>query len=324
MTSSTSPGLTSVRGEITADPAIDLSMGSELHFVSTQVTTSGFRDGIGAVRELDTFDGLLLSLHFGGSHGYSVDGSAALVAPGVALCATHVIAPYFDALKSSQAGCLCIGPSKSGLQIWRVKTVTGVPGTDITILGLVYSSAVPSDRTFRQWTLTTRMPRVGERMTLTGFRPTSKIVSTDGGLHCNGNVIASVGAVTATFPTGRDRAMIPWAAVEIDCAALGAMSGGPAYDEDGRLVGLVCTSVTGETGAGGPAYVSLLWGAFAYPFSGGWPEGLLPGTRSLLQLDPRVCSIVGREAIEMIGKGETLAWRHISDHEGPSADAARK
>ena len=200
-----------------------------------------------------------------------------------------------------------------------LKTITNVPDTDITILGLACTSALPTDRTFRQWTLTTRFPKFGERMTLTGFRPTSAVASMDGGLLCHGNVIASVGAVTATYPAGRDRAMIPWAAVEGDCAALGAMSGGPAYNEEGRLVGLVCTSLTGESGKGGPAYVSLLWGAFAYPFSGGWPEELLPGTRSLLQLDPRMCSIVGRESIEITGEGETLAWRYMGDLEGPRA-----
>jgi hypothetical protein len=265
------------------------------------------------VRELDTFDGMLLSMHFGGSQGYTVDGSAALVAPGVALCATHVIESHLDALRSNQTACLCLGPSKFGLQIWLLRTVTNVPDTDITILGLACASALPTDRTFRQWTLATRLPKIGERMTLTGFRPTSAVASTDGGLLCHGNVIASVGAVTATYPAGRDRAMIPWPAVEVDCAALGAMSGGPAYNEEGRLVGLVCTSLTGESGKTGPAYVSLLWGAFAYPFSGGWPEGLLPGTRSLLQLDPRMCSIVGRESIEVTGEGETLAWRYVGD-----------
>jgi hypothetical protein len=301
------------RGEITADSAIALPIGGELYFESIQVTTAGLRDGLEAVPELATFDGVLLSVHFAGTVGYAVDGSAALNAPGVALCATHVIEPHLEALRDGRSGCLCMGPSKSGLQIWRVKTVTCVPRTDVTILGLVCTSALPADRKFRQWTLTTRLPKIGERLTLTGFRPTRAVVSTDGGLHCHGNIIASVGAVTQTYPAGRDTVMMPWAAVEVDCAALGAMSGGPTYDGDGRLVGLVCSSFSVESGAQSPAYVSLLWGSLAYPFSGGWPEGLLQGTRSLLQLDPRMCSIVGRDAIAVTGEGSTLAWRHLGD-----------
>lgn len=301
-----------LRGEITADPAPSVPIGDQLYFEAIRVH-SNLQPGLGASNDLQIFNGVLLSMQFGGAQGYSVDGSAALVAPGVALCATHVIEPHFESLLSGNVGCLCLGLARSALQVWRLQTFTPVPGADLTILGLTYNSCLPEDRIFRQWTIQTRLPRRGDRLTLAGFRPSSTRVSDDGGIHAHGNLLVSSGTVSEEYPEGRDKGMMPWPVVEVACAALGAMSGGPVYNDDGELVGLVCSSNLDETGVGGHSYVSLLWPALGYQFSGGWPPGILRERTSLLEVDPRCCTIIGRDAVQVMDDDKGGHWRYVSE-----------
>lgn len=297
-----------MRGEITADPFADAPIGTQVHYKPVEVRHE-LGLGVGALRDMDVFDGLLLSMHFGKTGHHSVDGSAVLVAPGVALCATHVVAPHVEAMKAGHLGCICIGLSKSGLQIWRLHKGTRVPGTDITILGLTYCAKLPDSNTFCQGSLTTRLPNIGERLTLTGFHSDRFEASDDGGLICHGNVMVCVGEVSARYPDGRDTAMMPWPAIEVDCAALGGMSGGPVFDSAGKLIGLVCSSVSNEAGPGAPAYVSLLWSAMGFPFEGGWPASLFPAPVSLLQLNGGICSIERPGAIVATMMGDVYEWR---------------
>lgn len=296
-----------MRADIAHDPLQSLS--GKLHFTSLEIKHA-LKSGLGASTTLDLFDGVLLSMHWGGAAGYKVDGSAVLVAPGIALCATHVVSTYAAKLESGELGCMCMGPAKLGLQIWRVVTITAVPGCDLTILSLTYQTALPGGNQFNQATIAIRLPAMDEPLVLAGFRPDTAVVSKDGGLICQGNVLVSAGKVTAQYPNGRDTAVLPWPVVEVECDALGSMSGGPVFDTSGRLVGLVCSSLgAGPDGESARSYVSMIWPAMAFEFEGGWPEGFLPGSRSLLELPEKVCSIVGRDAIKMTGSGDTRAWQ---------------
>lgn len=50
------------------------------------------------------------------------------------------------------------------------------------------------------------------------------------------------------YPHGRDRVMLPWPVLEVDCPTWGGMSGGPVFDEHGHLIGLLCSSFSVEEG----------------------------------------------------------------------------
>jgi hypothetical protein len=263
-----------IRGEITSDPAEGVSVGLSLHF-EAGLLTSALDAKASWIRDWQTFEGMLLSMHFNVDGRYSVDGSAVLVAPGIALSATHVITPHREAFTSGRASCLCIGLTRHGMQIWRLTHFTQVNASDLTILGLTYAAALPPDLLFHQATISTRLPGVDEWLSLCGFRARTFEQTSDHGLACHGNVLMCRGRVTRQFPNGRDRSLLPWACLEVACPAWGGMSGGPVFDESGFLVGLVCSSVADEAHEG-PAYVSLLWPSLGYPFSGGWPTGLLP------------------------------------------------
>jgi hypothetical protein len=74
------------------------------------------------------------------------------------------------------------------------------------------------------------------------------------------------------------------------------MSGGPAFDERGFLVGLLSTSWEGE----GPAYVSLIWPSLETRVTPSWPPGLYPAPVSLLEMDRRLCGIERPDALEVV------------------------
>lgn len=171
--------------------------------------------------------------------------------------------------------------------------MTCVPGTDITILGLMYASALPPDALFHQAPITTRLPRVGEKLMISGFLPAAHYAeaSNPGVLECRGNIVACSGEVVTRYPTGRDSCMLPWPVLEVNCPSWGGMSGGPVFDHDGKLVGLLSSSFEE-----GPSYISLLWPALSATFVGGWPMD--HGPTSLLSLDA-LCEIDKRGAIDV-------------------------
>jgi hypothetical protein len=54
------------------------------------------------------------------------------------------------------------------------------------------------------------------------------------------------GNVTQMFPDGRDSVMLPFPCFQSDIPVYGANSGGPVFDEKGRICGINCTSYEGS------------------------------------------------------------------------------
>lgn len=306
---STSPD-SEVFAVITEDPTLSLSHGAQVRFKPTPITT----DFTGITATLDNwgaFDGIVLSMSFSDGAAHYIEGSAVLIAPGVALCATHVIKPRIPELLSGRSGVICQGLAQHGLLLWRVIKATEVLESDITILGLELASALPPNNLFLQATLSTRLPKLGEQLLLCGFRAAASAfpIPTGGPIEHGGEVRVSRGPVTNRYPQGRDRSMIPWPVLEVSCPARGGMSGGPVFDETGYLVGLVCSSVE-ISESEGVAYVSLLWPAMAARFESTWLKGLLPSPISLLELDRRLCHIERPEAVRRIPIGESVRYEY--------------
>lgn len=66
-------------------------------------------------------------------------------------------------------------------------------------------------------------------------------------LSVNVSYMARVGfgTVTERFPNGRDAVMLPFPCFQTDMPVYGANSGGPVFDEKGRVCGINCTSYEG-------------------------------------------------------------------------------
>lgn len=79
-------------GVIVDDPAHGMAAGDALHFNAVPVFP---QDEVNAawLENWETQEGVLLSIHFRGMFDHRIEGSAVMVAPGIALCATHGFYP---------------------------------------------------------------------------------------------------------------------------------------------------------------------------------------------------------------------------------------
>lgn len=296
--------LKAAKGIITDDPSSNVPIGESLKFNPCLVTHK-FEANSVWLKDWESFDGLLLSIHFANSDSHSIEGSAVLVAPGIALCAKHVIIPNLHRIMSGQLGTVAIALSKSGVQIWRISKIALIDNSDLAIVGLTYASYLPAENIFNQATISTRLPKIGENLLIAGFRASDYHFNVSQGnngervMEYLGNVLCSNGTVTNRFPTGRDISMLPWPTLEVDCPSFGGMSGGPVFDSNGMLIGLLSSSYDA-----GPSYVSLLWPALAIDFEGGWPTSFFQGKTTLLNLVPFLCKIDNPNAINKNENGK--------------------
>lgn len=274
-----------VSGVIAEDPLRALPIGSEMKFVA-QPFLCRAPSGLNWVNNWDFFDGAVVALHFRDIFGQRILGSGVLVAPGLALVARHVVEPEMNRVTSG-GGFICTAIASCGLMIWRPRTVTLIPSSDLAILTLEYASTLPD--MFRCAAVTTRLPRRGEQIFVVGLQQGPAGAFS----QITFNMMIAVGRIAARYERGRDRVMIPWPTLEVDCPAVGGMSGGPAFDESGLLIGLLCSSLAGEPNVG-PAYVSLLWPALSAEVNPCW------GPVSLLDVDRRLCAIDRPEAVKSV------------------------
>ena len=298
-------------GIVAVDPLLSLQPGAEIHFAETLITFP-FDGRAGALADWRVAEGMVLGLAVGDRRQTEIHGSAVLVAPGVALCATHVIETYRQALMRGRADAVCFGVARHGVDLWRVRHVTQAAGTDISVLGLEAISALPVNAIYRRASITTRLPRVGERLLCLGFRASAEAfeIGSDGQLALHGALIAAAGTVQQRFVQGRDRLVLPWPSVEVDLPTWGGMSGGPVFDGTGKLIGLLSKSL--ETGdEPSPSYVSLLWPMLTTRFRRAWPPiSDMPETLSFVEMDRRMCSIDRPEVVSVTDTGaiEYSVW----------------
>src|SRR5664279_4331601 len=180
---------------------------------------------------------------------------------------------------------ICFGITTYGLQIWRVKTFTSVPKTDLAILGLELATAIPPDATFYQARISSQTPPIGSKVECAGFRAASASFAFQPGQvqALSGKVQGCAGLVTEHLPNGTDSFLMPWPLLQADFPHWGGMSGGPVFNDRGNLVGILCSSLgTLDPEDPSPSFISLLAPVLDVPFSGGWPDTLLkPSPRSL-------------------------------------------
>jgi Trypsin-like peptidase domain len=288
-----------IYGKIIRDAAARVPVGTRFDFKPERFPV-GTPPGEYTVDNWGYFGGVLLNLLVTDGQALFVHGSAVLVAPGVAFAARHVIEPFssYGLCSEKGAGVGCGSIISSQLMLWHCRKVIALPDTDLAILLLSYGSDLPPENIFRMASITTRLPKIGEQVSMVGFTPSDEEYPLDpaGAYSVLGNVRVSVGTVTDRHPRGRDRVMVPGPAIEIASFAAGSMSGGPVFDQHGLLVGIVSTSFDTDDRVG-PSHASLLWHALTTPIDVEWPGGVYQPGKSLCECDKRLCSIDRREAL---------------------------
>lgn len=252
-----------------------------------------------AVSRLKTaglLNGIVLSVHLTSDDSHRIEGSAVMVAGGVALCASHVFKADVDRLMAGELKVLCVGTSPHGNELWNIRHITLVPNTDICILSLSLVCGIPPDKTFHQASITTRTPRSGERLFVVAFKAEDEdCINWKPGQRIRTHILACAGRVTQHFLSGRGN-MPPGPCIEVDFESWPGMSGGPVFDEDGWLVGVLSSSLSsGDNYA--PSFVSLALSALAHPFKGGWMDPGPNVVHSLLSMTGTPCLIEKPEAV---------------------------
>ena len=277
--------------------------------------------GVYVVNDMAHYQGALLSVHFLKEKEWStVEGSAVMVAPGIAFTAAHVVEDNIAAIMASELRYFCTGYTQSGSRYWLPQEVKKVNNSDLVILALKYASPLPADGRFVQTVMTARLPEVGEPVMIAGFRASRENVEADvhmafpvaeGKIRYGVDLRIGVGEVTQHHLNGRFPGLTS-PMIEVDCSTPGGLSGGAAFDKYGRVFGILSASLNHSDGRG-PSHISMVWPALATPITPRFLEHGLPRSFRLLDLDDRLCSIDGRDAIHTsdAGDGQTkIVWDH--------------
>jgi hypothetical protein len=258
----------------------------------------------------DYFEGALLAVGFRDATGFSVLGSAVIIAPGLAVSATHVFMDRIDDLAGGECSGLCVGIRTGGVDLWNIRKISLDPTDDLTFLSLELASPIGDGWAFSRVPVTTRCPRNGEFVTIIGFRfPEGWGPESNGVLNpppLTGDLFAAAGEVTAVFYPQRDSVMLPFPVIEIQCGSLGAMSGGAVIDSAGHLLGVISSGLDSETG-GGPTYASWIMKGLGRSLEIPWPPGVYREGVAVVDLPDGVIALEGREAF--IGDGPSRRYK---------------
>jgi V8-like Glu-specific endopeptidase len=280
------------------NPEAGLTPGEKLTFGARQLL---FEGDAGARMPLNSQLGLLLALSVRDDDGQHTTGSAVMVGPGLALCAAHVLNDqgYLDKSVAGNATFVASAPTPDGLLLWTILRVATVPGSDLAVLSMQLTSDYPKSRHFNHASITTRMPAIGDVLTVTGLSAVRRTEVRTATMQIDLVTGCAKGKVIDRYPDGRDKTMLPGPCLAVECKARGGMSGGPVFDSRGFLVGVVSSSYEGSV----TTFVSHVWPALvraqACPV---WPRGPypLPSAGTLLHLGRRFGVYIDRpDAFEL-------------------------
>jgi hypothetical protein len=250
------------------------------------------------LRNWECFQGAVLTLVFSEGERHAAMGTAAMVAPGVAVSAAHTVLHFWPRMQRGEISITALGIRNEGAQMWHVQNVVYVEGTDICYLVMRYQSELPANRIFYQLTVTTRLPAVGERLVIAGFEAARDEFeqALPRTLELEGRMRATSGEVRQSFPRGRGDRLVPWPALEVDAPLYRGMSGGPVFDARGGIMGLGVRSFDmGPEEEPSPMVVALLWPVLGTPF----PLADGTGPVSLLDLDQTYLQIERPDAVRI-------------------------
>lgn len=299
-------------GKFVDDPVESLEIGSSMSFASLRLDFGDEKILLSWIEHWECFKGTLLAVSFSEDGKYKIEGSAVLVGPGIAISAKHLFEDKMSLLLETKKSALFFAINSNKLEIWVLTQITLVANSDLCILGLKPKYQISPNQLLNYAAISTRLPRLNERMTICGFRADHREYVENFNQQTliqnpNLNILISSGTVSERYPYGRDKIMLPGPCLEILSSSIGCMSGGPVYDKEGKLVGIISTSFDNEDMS--PTYVSLLWPALAANFYYTWPTLLSSDFTRLI--DNKSCDFDKRDCLkynEVTGITEMRIW----------------
>jgi hypothetical protein len=212
-------------------------------------------------------------------------GACTAIASHLCVTAKHVILDFLDHF--------CAGSTATSLQVssfslqalqildnplryavWSVCNAYLSPLSDIALLHLApYCTVADKITTAQGWKqvrLSLFPPSVAARIVGFGFHSSAATVTKNpqGGpnVHIHDKPTATVGEVRQVHAARRDSARLNFPCYQVNARFDGGMSGGPVFDESGRLCGIICSSFPSTSPEEEHAsYVATLWPATGIP-----------------------------------------------------------
>lgn len=201
-------------------------------------------------------------------------GTAFIVLPGLAMTAAHVVAEYEAAGRLENGLLLLIGIFGADLRAWQVTNIRMPVEGDVALLEVVPRFDHGDQVSVNHVELTARMPKVGEPLLALGLIADQVDFPFDAdgeeGSWISVAGLVATGTVLEFYPR-RDR-NLPGPTLRCNFKAPGGMSGGPVFDKDGYVCGIVSASM--EIDGEWESYVSLHWFALMFETHPPWPEDL--------------------------------------------------
>lgn len=183
-----------------------------------------------------------------------VAGTAILIAPGIAITAQHVIEEIYEQFNVDNAS------ENTNLDLYVFQIVTGAcwyvcsvshwVGTDIAVLSIRPRNEEASNSTVHRLKLTVDPPSIGDTVTAIGYPKSSLDIPRNDSelLHLNLTLLPTVseGCVLDVHSSYRDSANVRFPSFSVETEYVGGMSGGPVFNENAQICGLVCAGGKGE------------------------------------------------------------------------------
>lgn len=236
-------------------------------------------DGFGDMGSLSVLDGLVLAFGYIDDEGISCCGSGVMVAPGLIVTATHVA----EATRGT-FGMISSFVSDGKMRLWAPRQLHVLCGeqpsplfnvpkqynySDVTLISCsLMSDPIEAHPLVMAHVEAWWPPKIGERLWAVGYRQ----LSNDGAPGIT--MLCTSGLVTDYFPEGRG-AHLPGPCIEVAMHTVGGMSGGPVFNSEGHVIGIVSSSYETEDFRG-PTYVSLILPAVTGTVESAWPKSFWP------------------------------------------------
>jgi Trypsin-like peptidase domain len=198
-------------------------------------------------------------------------GTAIIIGPNLAITARHVIYDFireFDNIDHLPNGEIAgtfhlqlfqiLNNGNSGL-VWNVTRLWSSNFTDIVVLRL---SPINQEALKYKWCLPgidLIPPNIGERISCFGYSD-PKINKIGSQIEWHVNPKTSVGEVKAVHNQKRDSSRLFFPCFQTNARYDGGMSGGPVFNEMGKLCGIICSNMPPYAdGKDHVSYVTSLW-----------------------------------------------------------------
>ena len=207
---------------------------------------------------------------FGRNDEIFVSGSCVRVARNLYLTARHVLADFLERF-GHEAGeaqftvwAIHVYPGPE-YPIWALDRAWLSPHSDLAVFHTMpYNDTAEGEQITQSVGINLTPPPVGSRIVGFGHHAPSGCIRLDAGgkkhIEVNTDGTATVGEVRETHPVRRDSVRLTFPCFRVNARFDGGMSGGPVFTDNGRLCGVICSSLPASTeGEEHCSYAATLW-----------------------------------------------------------------